>query len=130
MKGIRFLTKEFVLHFHRQLLSEYGGRPGLRDEGLLASALAQAQMTIDGEYLHRDIFEMAAAYGYHICQNHAFIDGNKRLALVAIDTFLQMNGWELIADEKETYVTILRLAAGELNKQQLSKWIKEHVQTR
>ncbi|HHV15579.1 MAG TPA: type II toxin-antitoxin system death-on-curing family toxin [Gelria sp.] len=130
MKGIRFLTKEFVLHFHRQLLSEYGGRPGLRDEGLLESALAQAQMTIDGEYLHRDIFEMAAAYGYHICQNHAFIDGNKRLALVAIDTFLQMNGWELIADEKETYVTILRLAAGELNKQQLSKWIKEHVQTR
>jgi death-on-curing protein len=96
----------------------------------LKSALAQAQMTIDGEYLHRDIFEMAAAYGYHICQNHAFIDGNKRLALVAIDTFLQMNGWELIADEKETYITILYLAAGELNKQQLSKWIREHVQYR
>ena len=130
MKGIRFLTKEFILHFHRQLLSEYGGRPGIRDEGLLKSALAQAQMTIDGEYLHRDIFEMAAAYGYHICQNHAFIDGNKRLALVAIDTFLQMNGWELIADEKETYITILRLAAGELNKQQLSKWIREYVQKR
>ncbi|MDD3271970.1 MAG: type II toxin-antitoxin system death-on-curing family toxin [Syntrophomonadaceae bacterium] len=130
MNSIRFLTKEFILHFHRQLLSEYGGRPGLRDEGLLESALAQAQMTIDGKYLHPDIFEMAAAYGYHICQNHAFIDGNKRLALVAIDTFLQMNGWELIADEKETYITILRLAAGELNKQQLSKWIREYVQKR
>lgn len=128
MKGIRFLTKEFVLHFHRQLLSEYGGRPGLRDEGLLESALAQAQMTIAGEYLHRDIFEMAAAYGYHICQNHAFIDGNKRLALVVMDTFLQINGWELIANERETYETILRLAAGGLNKQQLSKWIREHVQ--
>ncbi len=130
MNSIRFLTKEFILHFHRQLLSEYSGRPGLRDEGLLESALAQAQMTIDGKYLHPDIFEMAAAYGYHICQNHAFIDGNKRLALVAIDTFLQMNGWELIADEKETYITILRLAAGELNKQQLSKWIREYVQKR
>lgn len=130
MKGIRFLTKEIILHFHRHLLSEYGGRPGLRDEGLLESALAQAQMTIDGEYLHQDILEMAAAYGYHICQNHAFIDGNKRLALVAMDTFLQMNGWELIADEKETYITILHLAAGELNKQQLSKWIREHVQKR
>lgn len=130
MKSIRFLTKEFILHFHRQILSEYGGRPGLRDEGLLESAYAQAQMTIDGEYLHRDVFEMAAAYGYHICQNHAFIDGNKRLALVAIDTFLHINGWELIADERETYVIILRLAAGELNKQQLSKWIREHVQKR
>lgn len=129
MKDIRFLTKEYVLYFHRQLLSEYGGRPGLRDEGLLESALAQAEMTIDAEHLHRDIFEMAAAYGYHICQNHAFIDGNKRLALAAMDTFLQMNGGELTADEKDTFVTIMRLAAGELNKPQLSQWIREHAQT-
>ncbi|MDD2586972.1 MAG: type II toxin-antitoxin system death-on-curing family toxin [Syntrophomonadaceae bacterium] len=127
MKNIKFLGKEFILYFHQTLINEYGGSQGLRDEGLLESALSQARMTIDGRYLHQDIFEMAAAYGFHICQNHAFIDGNKRLALVAMDTFLQMNGWELIADEKETYVTMLRLAAGDITKQQLTHWIKAHA---
>ena len=127
MKNTKFLGKEFILYFHQTLINEYGGSQGLRDEGLLESALSQARMTIDGQYLHQDIFEMAAAYGFHICQNHAFIDGNKRLALVAMDTFLQMNGWELIADEKETYVTMLQLAAGDITKQQLTHWIKAHA---
>lgn len=124
---IKFLNKEILLFFHRSLINEYGGTHGLRDEALLESALAQATMTIDGKFLHKDIFEMAAAYGFHICNNHAFIDGNKRLALVAIDVFLQINGWELIANEKDTYMTIMQLASGKLTKQELSAWIRSNV---
>jgi death-on-curing protein len=129
MNKIKFLHKDAILYFHRKLISEYGGSSGLRDEGLLESALSQAYVTMNGEYLHLDIIEMAAAYGFHLCKDHAFVDGNKRIALVAMDTFLQLNGWELIAGEKETYVIILQLAAGELTKQELTKWIRDNVKT-
>ena len=127
MNKIKFLNKDVILYFHRKLISEYGGSSGLRDEGLLESALSQACGTMNGEYLHLDIIEMAAAYGFHLCKNHAFVDGNKRIALVAMDTFLQLNGWELIASEKETYVMMLQLATGELTKQELTKWIRDKV---
>lgn len=127
MSGIKFLSHEVILYFHRLLVQRYGGSPGLRDPNLLESALAQAHQTMDGQYLHRDIIEMAAAYGFHLCQNHPFIDGNKRIALVAMDTFLRMNGLDLLAGEKETYVIMLRLAGGDLTKQELTQWLKEHV---
>ncbi len=127
MSGIKFLSPEVIQYFHRLLIQRYGGSPGLRDEALLESALAQACQTMDGQYLHRDITEMAAAYGFHLCQNHPFVDGNKRIALVAMDTFLQMNELELMAGEKETYAIMWRLAAGELTKQELTQWLKEHV---
>jgi len=127
MNKIKFLNKETILFFHRNLVSQYGGSSGLRDEGLLESALSQVYVTMNGEYLHLDIIEMAAAYGFHLCKNHAFVDGNKRIALVAMDTFLQLNGWELIAGEKETYVIMLQLAAGELTKQELTNWIRDNV---
>ena len=127
--SIKFLNKELILLFHRSLINEYGGSYGLRDEALLESALAQAYLTIDGKFLHEDIFEMASAYGFHICNNHAFVDGNKRIALVAIDVFLQMNGWELIADEKDTYMTIIQLATGDLTKPELAKWIRNHTKS-
>jgi death-on-curing protein len=130
MSKIKFLNKEIILFFHRSLIRQYGGSSGLRNEDLLESALSQAQMTMNGEYLHQDIFEMAATYGFHLCKNHAFVDGNKRIALVAIDTFLQLNGWELIAGEKETYVIMLQLAAGGLTKQELTEWIKNNVKAR
>ncbi len=127
MNKIKFLNKDVILYFHQKLIGEYGGGTGLRDEGLLESALSQACVTMNGEYLHLDIMEMAAAYGFHLCKNHAFIDGNKRIALVAMDTFLQLNGWELIAGEKETYAIMLQLAAGELTKPELTKWIRDNV---
>lgn len=128
MSGIKFLSKKVILYFHGELNNRYGGSPELRDEGLLDSALAQPCQTIDGQYLHRDILEMAAAYGFHLCKNHPFADGNKRIALVAMDTFLQLNGLELLAGEKETYIMMLQLAAGELTKQELIQWLKEHVE--
>jgi len=127
MSGIKFLNQDVILYFHRKLIREYGGSPELRDEGLLESALAQAGQTMDGQYLHRDIFEMAAAYGFYLCKNHPFVDGNKRIALVAMDTFLQLNGLELLAGEKETYMMILQLATSELTKQELTQWLREHV---
>ncbi|NLT20788.1 MAG: type II toxin-antitoxin system death-on-curing family toxin [Syntrophomonadaceae bacterium] len=127
MNNIKFLNKEVILYFHRLLISEYGGSNGLRDEGLLESAVSQAAMTMNGEYLHRNIIEMAAAYGFYLCKDHAFVDGNKRIALVAMDTFLQLNGWDLTAGEKETYIIMLQLAAGELTKEELTKWLRDNV---
>ena len=90
-----FVPEELVLIMHADLLQRYGGRPGVRDRGLLASALAQPQMTMGGKALHRTLFDKAAAYGFHLCSNHPFVDGNKRIALVVMDIFLQKNGWEI-----------------------------------
>jgi death-on-curing protein len=85
---IKFLDAETITTFHNDLIETYGGTRGLRDSGLLESALAQPKAQFGGEYLHDGIFEMASAYGFHICKNHPFIDGNKRSALVAMYTFL------------------------------------------
>lgn len=126
MKTIKYIKKNIVLTFHRQLIEDYGGLDGLRDEGLLESALAQAETTMFGEYLHQDIFEMAAAYGYHLCQNHPFIDGNKRVAFVVMDTFLRVNGWEITADDRAIYSLMLDLANGQIEKSQLAQWLREN----
>ena len=70
---------------------------------------------------------MAAAYGFHICKNHPFVDGNKRISLVAMDTFLQENGYEITASEKETYKIIIALSSGEISKKELTEWLKENT---
>lgn len=124
--AVRFIPHELVFMIHADLLQQYGGRPGSRDRNLLESAIAQPKMTVDGKYVHRTIFEKAAAYGYHICRSHPFIDGNKRVAFVLIDIFLQKNGWEIIAGEEDAYTVIMVLASGKLTKAQLASWIKEH----
>ncbi|MCF8002397.1 MAG: type II toxin-antitoxin system death-on-curing family toxin, partial [Halanaerobiales bacterium] len=95
----------------------------IRDKKLLDSALKQPKITFEGKYLHDTLIKMAAAYGFHLCNNHLFVDGNKRIALVAMDVFLQRNGLEITASEKETYKIIIKLAGGELNKNQLVKWL-------
>lgn len=123
MKNIYFIPKELILYFYDQLIQRYGGTHGIRDENLLNSALQQPKATYDGNYLHDTIIKMAAAYGFHICNNHPFIDGNKRIALVAMDIFLQRNGFEIIATEKETYKTIIRLSSGQLSKKNLTNWL-------
>ncbi|MEX2566306.1 MAG: type II toxin-antitoxin system death-on-curing family toxin [Cyclobacteriaceae bacterium] len=123
---IKFLKLEIILSFHDDQIRQYGGNPGIRDKGLLESALAQPEASFGGEYVHKNIFEMAAAYGYHICNNHPFIDGNKRTALIAIYTFLYVNGRKLIADKKVLYATMIELASGNLTKEELSNFLKEH----
>lgn len=123
---IKFLNKDLILNFHQDQLDRYGGKSGVRSQELLESALAQPQASFGGEYVHEDIFHMAAAYGFHICQNHPFFDGNKRTALIAIYTFLYVNGFQLKADKKTLYAVILDLANGKVTKDELSGFLKAH----
>jgi len=122
----RFIPNKIVSTIHSDLLQRYGGRPGLRDPGLLDSALAQPKMTARGKFVHKTLFDKAAAYGFHVCKNHPFVDGNKRVAFVLMDIFLQKNGWEITANEEEAYSMMISLASGKLSKAQLSKWLEEH----
>ncbi|MEG4288624.1 type II toxin-antitoxin system death-on-curing family toxin [Microcoleus sp. C2C3] len=86
-----FVSKSMVLSIHARQIERFGGTPGVRDEGLLESALAQPKATFGGQFLHPTISEQAAAYLYHIAMNHPFIDGNKRTAFAVMDTFLRLN---------------------------------------
>ena len=98
-----FLDLEEVLEIHALQLDEFGGIAGVRDRGLLESAVEQPRATAFGELLHADLFEMAAAYLFHIVKNHAFLDGNKRTALVAALVFLDINGVSLERDDERLY---------------------------
>lgn len=122
----RFIPNRIVATIHSDLLQRYGGRPGLRDPGLLDSALAQPKITVGGKFVHKTLFDKAAAYGFHVCKNHPFVDGNKRVAFVLMDIFLQKNGWEVTSNEEEAYSMMISLASGKLSKAQLSKWLKKH----
>ncbi|GFP22117.1 death on curing protein [Candidatus Hakubella thermalkaliphila] len=126
MKAPRYIPKAVVLMFQEDLIRRYGGSPGLRDEGLLDSALAQPQARFGNKELHSSLFAKAAAYCYHLCLNHPFVDGNKRLALVVTDTFLQMNGYELTASEEEAFRAISDVAAGRMTKEELAQWVERH----
>ena len=126
----RFIPPELVLSIHADLLQRYGGHPGLRDPGLLESALAQPRMTAGGKEIHKTVFDKAAAYGFYVCKNHPFVDDNKRVALVLMDVFLQKNGREIISSEEEAYTMMMSLASGKLSKAQLAKWLKEHTSRR
>lgn len=119
-----FPSREEVLRIHAQLIDRYGGPGGLRDEGLLLSALAQPQATFDGHFLHTDIWEMAAAYAFHLCQNHAFVDGNKRIALAVMLVFLELNDHPVHADPAELFAVMLALAEGRLTKAALAEWLR------
>jgi death on curing protein len=122
----RFIPNRIVPTIHSDLLQRYGGRPGLRDPGLLDSALAQPKMTVGGKFVHSTLFDKAAAYGFHVCRNHPFVDGNKRVAFVLMDIFLQKNGWEITASEEDAYSMMMLLASGKLSRPQLSGWLREH----
>ena len=123
--AVHFIPDELVLTVHSDLLQRYGGRPGLRDHNLLVSALAQPRVTVGGKYAHKTFFDKAAAYGFHISRNHPFVDGNKRVAFVLMDIFLQRNGWELVAHEEDAYSVMIDLASGKLSKTQLASWLKK-----
>ncbi|MEP0813039.1 MAG: type II toxin-antitoxin system death-on-curing family toxin [bacterium] len=94
MVRIKFVSREQVLAIHGEMIRQFGGEPGLADFGMLESALTMTKASFGGEYLHRDIFEMAAAYAFHIAKNHPFIDGNKRTAFMTAMVFLKVNGFE------------------------------------
>jgi death-on-curing protein len=115
-----FLSVAEVLAIHRNQVERYGGEKGVRDLSLLTSAVAIPESTFGGEYLHKDVFGMAAAYAYHICMNHPFIDGNKRTALVAALVFLDFNGIRIDDPEEILYETMMLIASGEKQKEYLA----------
>jgi len=124
--SIVWLEARDVLYFHRELIAEHGGLPGPADTDKLESTLARPRNLLaygDDATIH----ELAASYGYGLARNHCFPDGNKRIALVTIDVFLIVNGYELTADEAETAVTIRALAAGQRSEAELSAWIEANV---
>lgn len=114
-----FLSLDEVLEIHQQQIERYGGSAGLRDPAGLESALAQPHATFGGEFLHPSIPAMAAAYLFHLCQNHAFIDGNKRVGANAAITFLLMNDWEPLFGEDELVDLVLSVASGRVGKREL-----------
>jgi death-on-curing protein len=120
-----FLTLAEVIEIHKNQIENYGGQEGIRDISLLTSALAMPQAAFQGQYLHKDLFEMAAAYAYHICQNHPFIDGNKRTALVTALVFLDFNSIRIDDPGGILYKTMMGVASGEIKKDHLTKIFRE-----
>jgi death on curing protein len=114
-----FLSLDEVLEIHEQQIERYGGSAGLRDVAGLESAVATPQATFGGEFLHTSIPAMAAAYLFHLCQNHPFIDGNKRVGANAAITFLLINNWDPNFDEEELVDVVLSVASSGLSKPSL-----------
>jgi death-on-curing protein len=120
-----FLTLAEVVEIHADQIHRYGGQAGIRDLALLESALAQPEASFGGEWLHTDHFEMAAAYSYHLCQNHPFIDGNKRTALAAALVFLELNGVSILDPRGRLKSAMLRIAAGKMSKVHFAKLLRK-----
>lgn len=128
MMPIDFLTGHDGIDIHQRQIQIHGGQDGLRDEGLLLSALAMPQTAFFGEYAHSDIYEMAAAYWFHIVMDHPFVDGNKRTGTAAAIIFLGLNDIELAIDNQTLVEFTLCLAQGQKTKHQIAIFLKEHVQ--
>jgi death-on-curing protein len=122
-----FLTREDVLLIHTDQIQSFGGSLGLRDAGLLDSALAQPQAAFDGVLLHPTIYEQAAAYLYHLAMNHPFIDGNKRTAFAVMDTFLRVNGYGLTLTNDEAYDFVIAVVNQQVTKPCLIDVLKTAV---
>ncbi len=122
-----FLNIDRVLRTHLSLIERYGGEEGVRDIGLLHSAIAMPQASFGGEPLHKDLFETAAAYLYHIVQNHPFVDGNKRTGAAAAIIFLAMNDVEIEADEEGLVNLTLAVARGEAGKSEIAEFLRQRV---
>lgn len=121
------MEKEDVLSIHNKQIRLYGGLSGIRDEGLLESAISQPQATFGGEFLHPTIVEQAAAYLFHINKNHAFVDGNKRTAFDVMVTFLNLNDYELNLTPDEAEELTIQVADDKVNKQELIEILKDCI---
>ena len=119
-----FLSLAEVLEIHQDQVARYGGASGIRDINLLKSALAMPSATYSGEFLHTDVYEMAAAYLFHLVRNHPFLDGNKRVGAVAAMVFLALNGYDLDTPEDDLAEMVLAVARGEVNKAEVAVFIR------
>jgi len=120
----RWIDRRLLVILHDESLAQHGGASGLRDAGLLESALARPlNLVADGD---PDVAELAAAYGVGLAKNHAFVDGNKRAAFLAVGLFLRLNGHRLTASPADATVTMLSVAAGETNEADFAQWLRAH----
>ncbi|MHB9134124.1 MAG: type II toxin-antitoxin system death-on-curing family toxin [Armatimonadota bacterium] len=122
-----FLTLEDILVIHWDQLRRYGGSEGIRDRGLLLSALAMPEASFQGEYLHQDLPAMAAAYLFHLVQNHPFVDGNKRVGLVATLAFLRINGYRLTCPKDTVEAITWTVAQGQCEKDALISFMQQYA---
>jgi death-on-curing protein len=127
LQNLEFLEIADILEIHQILIEEFGGMSGVRDEGLLESALSQPKASFFGELLHPTIHEQAAAYLYHIAKNHPFLDGNKRTAYGAMEAFLRLNGYNLDLSNQEAYNMVIQVAQGEMSKEELSSLLEQNI---
>ena len=121
-----FLTIHEVFAIHADQIERYGGDPALLDAGLLISAVNMPRQAFGGRFAHADLFEMAAAYLFHIVQNHAFADGNKRTGAVAAIVFLPLNAMEVTVPEKEFLDLVVEVASGKADKTEIASFFREH----
>lgn len=119
-----WIDKRALVLLHDESLAEHGGSSGLRDEGLLESALSRPQNLT--AYESPDHADLAATYGYGLAKNHPFVDGNKRAAFLAVGVFLALNGWRLTASQAEATIAMFTLASGELAEAAFAEWIRRH----
>lgn len=123
----RWISAAFALAVHDRQLAEHGGSTGVRDAGMLASALARPQQLLAYGGPDVDIPALAAAYAYGIARNHPFVDGNKRTAYVVCRAFMTLNGWDFVDQLADRYPVFLGLAAGEVDEDELAAWLRERV---
>lgn len=121
---MQFLGLQEVLEIHRDQVTRYGGTAGIRDLDLLKSALGMPGATFNGEFLHTDVYEMAAAYLFHLVKNHPLVDGNKRVGAVAALVFLTLNGHDFQAPEDDLAETVLAVARGEIGKSEVTLFLR------
>ena len=128
MSGWKWINRQVLLLLHEESLAEHGGASGLRDEGLLDSALARPLNL--SMYAEPDLADLAASYGVGLAKNHAFVDGNKRAAFLAVGLFLALNGHRLHATQADATLTMLAVAAGDIDEVSFADWIRSHSQPR
>lgn len=125
---MEYLSDEDIIEIHAQVVNDSGGSMGIRDRGAIASSAAQPMMTFGGQELYTSIEEKAGALAYSLISNHAFIDGNKRIGHAAAATFLRLNGFRIDASVDEQEAIVLSVASGQLTRDDLTNWIRQHLQ--
>lgn len=124
----RWISKQALLLLHNESLAEHGGGIGIRDEGLLDSALARPLNLV--AYGEPDVAALAASYGLGLAKNHAFVDGDKRAAFLAVGLFLYLNGYRLDATQADATLTVMGLAAGDISEEDFAAWLRQHARKR
>jgi death-on-curing protein len=124
-EDLRFLSIEEVLDLQTRMLEAYGGQAGVRDRGSIESAVGMPTQTFGGDFVHADLFEMAAAYAFHIAESQAFVDGNKRAGLAAALTFLRLNGVSVLDPDRRLYAAMIAIGTKQMDKYGLAALLRE-----